>query len=101
MKLFFSAVFGQAVEGRVKAQSASARLEGLLKGKTAIREGTGWEHARESSMLTGLDAKKAGQFLRQTWFMQQPTLVDSKAKKKPKEKAIPVSSDDEDGSSSG
>jgi len=97
---FMSAVFAEAVAGKVKAQSAAARLEGLLNGKTANRGGAGWEHARANGMLTGLGAKQAGEFLRQTWFIQPPTLVGS-SKKKQKGEAVPVSSGDEDGSSSG
>ena len=99
-ELFMSAAFAEAVTGRVKAQSAAARLEGLLNGKTSNREGAGWEHARESGMLTGLGAEQAGAYLRQTWFIQPPTLVDS-SKKEKKKKAAAVSSGDEDGSSSG
>ena len=53
-------------------------------------------------MLSGLDAKQAGHFLRNSWFMQQPTLVDDKAKPKPKEKVVDVDEEeDEEGSSSG
>ena len=101
MEQFLSAVYYEEVVGRVKALSATARLEGLLAGKTALREGDGWHHARDNGMVEFFSAKQAGAFLRQTWFIQQPTLVDSKAKKKSKEKAVPVSDDDDDGSSSG
>ena len=62
MEQLLSAVLEEAVVGRVKASSATARLEGLLKGKTALREGAGWKHARDTGTLDHLSGKQAGSF---------------------------------------
>ena len=80
MEQLLSAVFEEAVAGRVEASSATARLEGLLKGKTALREGAAWKHARDAGMLGHLSSKQAGSFLWEMWFIQQPTLIDGKTK---------------------
>ena len=56
MELFISAAFSADVSGKVKVSSATAQLEGLLAGKTALRGGAGWAEGKAMGIVSGFDA---------------------------------------------
>ena len=70
MELFLSAVFDEEIKSKVKAGSATARLEGLLLGKTALRAGHCWyESCNVVGHVSSLGPAEAGKHLRVSWFI--------------------------------
>ena len=101
MELFVSAVFETEVSGKVKVTSATAQLEGLLAGKTALRGGAGWAEGKAMGIVSGFGAAQAGRYLRSAWFIQQPKLGAPTKKRAAAEdmEALDVSGDDDDSES--
>ena len=98
MELFISAVFSAEVSGKVKVSSATAQLEGLMAGKTALRGGAAWAEGKVMGLVAGLSATQAGRYLRSVWFIQQPKLGEP-AKKRAAAEELDVSGDDDDSDS--
>ena len=107
MELFLSAVFDEEIKSKVKAGSATARLEGLLLGKTALRAGDCWyESCKIVGHVSSLGPAAAGRHLRVSWFIQLPKLGAPGPKTKPvaigaDEDVDESGDDDESGLSSG
>jgi hypothetical protein len=73
MELFISAVFGAEVGSKAKVYSATAQLEGLLLGRTALRAGDAWQSTCNMGMVSDLGAVQAGKYLRSIWFIEFPS----------------------------
>ena len=95
MELFVSAAFGADVSGKVKVSSATAQLEGLMAGKTALRGGAAWAEGKAMGLVAGLSTTQAGRYLRSVWFIQQPKLGEP-TKKRAAAEDLDVSGDDDD-----
>jgi len=77
LELFISAVFGAEVGSKAKVYSATAQLEGLLLGRTALRAGDAWRETCNMGVVSGLGAAQAGKHLRSIWFIELPKLSSS------------------------
>ena len=96
---FLGAAFGAAaaLKDKVKIISATARLQGLMAGSTALRKGAVWQRSADAGAFDNSSAAEAGEQLRDYWFVSQPSLVTNK--QVAIEEAIVGGSDSETGGS--